>query len=67
MPPEVIGLVLALGVVAGIGLMIGMRIAMRREVEPLSRRARWALLLMLAVAGGGAWAAYALVRSVLDR
>ena len=64
LPPEVIGLLLALAVVAGVVLMIGMRIALRRQLEPLSAGARWALVAMLALVGAGSYAIYALAMRV---
>ncbi|MBK9033796.1 MAG: hypothetical protein IPL61_21440 [Myxococcales bacterium] len=67
LPPQVIGLVLAMAGVAGVALMVGMRVSMRRDLEPLSWRARLALLAMLAIAGAGAWVVYGLARSVMDR
>lgn len=65
MPPQVIGLLLLLAGVAGVALMIGMRVAMHRDVEPLSARARWALVAMLAVAGAGGYLLYVLVTRAL--
>jgi len=65
LPPQVIGLLLALAGVAGVALMLGMRIAMRRQLEPLSARARWALVAMLAVVGAGGYLVYALATRVL--
>ena len=50
---------------AGVALMLGMRIAMRRQLEPLSARARWALVAMLAVVGAGGYLVYALATRVL--
>ena len=55
----------ALAGVAGVALMLGMRIAMRRQLEPLSARARWALVAMLAVVGVGGYLVYALATRVL--
>ncbi len=67
MPPQVIAMLLALAGVAGVALMVGMRVAMRKQVEPLTARARWALLLMLAVGGGGVYLVYALAVRALAR
>jgi nitrate reductase gamma subunit len=58
LPPEVIGLLLGMAVVAGLALMIGMRISMRRELEPLSRSGRVALVIMILVVLGGAYVVY---------
>lgn len=67
LPPQVIGLLLALAGVAGVALMVAMRVAMNKDVEPLSAKARWALVAMLAVAGAGGYLVYALATRVLDR
>jgi len=67
LPPQVIGLLLALAGVAGVALMVGMRVAMRRDLEPLSSKARWAMLAMLAVAGAGGYLLYVLATRALDR
>jgi hypothetical protein len=60
MPPAVVALLLVMCAVAGIVMMFGMRIAMRRDLEPLSRSARWMLVAMLAIGGGGGWIVYRL-------
>jgi len=65
LPPQVIGLLLALAGVAGVALMVGMRVAMRKDLEPLSTKARWAMVAMLAVAGAGAYLVYTLATRVL--
>ncbi len=65
LPPEVIGLLLGMAVVAGIALMIGMRISMRRQLEPLSRSGRIAVVAMVVVVIGGSYAVYRLALTQL--
>lgn len=66
LPPEVIGLLLAMAAVAGIVLMIGMRISMRSQLEPLSRSGRIALIIMVAVVLGGSYLVYRLALGQFD-
>lgn len=60
MPPEVLLLLGAMAVFAGVVLMVGMRISMNRELEPLSRGGRIALVGMVVVVVAGAYLVYRL-------
>lgn len=66
LPPEVIGLLLALAGFCGVVLMFGLRVSMRRELEPLSRSARWFLAGALVTIAVGSAIVYRLAKHVLD-
>jgi len=65
LPPEVLLLLGAMALFAGLMLMIGLRISMRRELEPLSRSGRIALVGMVVVVVGGSYAVYRLALTQL--
>lgn len=65
LPPEVVALLLALGAFCGIVMMFGIRIAMRGDLEPMSRSGRRLLAVFLLVAALGAYALYRLFRATL--
>lgn len=66
LPPELIALLLAIGAFCGVMMMIGIRMALRRDLEPMSRQGRWLLFACLTALAIGATLVYFLVRSVLD-
>ena len=66
LPPEVIGLLLALAVFCGVMMMVGIHTRVRGQLEPLSRRARWFFLGSLAFLAGSGWLLYHLFRRALD-
>lgn len=66
LPPEVLILLGAMAIFAGVVLMLGLRISMRRELEPLSRSGRIALVVMLVVVIGGAYLVYRLGAGQFD-
>ncbi len=66
LPPEVLLLLGAMALFAGLMLMIGLRISMRRELEPLSRSGRIALVGMVVVVVGGAYLVYRLAVGQFD-
>ena len=66
LPPEVVGLLLALAVFCGVMLMVGLRVSLRRDLEPLSAPARWFLAASLAVIAVSGVIVYRLAKHVLD-
>lgn len=66
LPPEVVGLLLAMCVFCGVMMMVGIHTRMRSELEPLSRRARWFFIGSLVLIAGAGWLIYRLFRHVLD-
>lgn len=66
MPPEVLILLGGMALFAGLVLMLGLRISMRRELEPLSRSGRLALIGMVVFVIGGAYVVYRLAAGQFD-
>ena len=66
LPPEVIGLLLALAAFCGVVMMVGLRVRMRGDLEPLSARARWFLAASLVAIAVGSVIVYRLGKHVLD-
>jgi hypothetical protein len=67
MPLEVIGLIFGIAAVAGVALMIGIRIAWRRQVEPLSPSVRRFTVGLLAAVAGAGFVLYLLIERFVTR